>query len=277
MPEPTRTRAPIWILAALAFVAACVVAGAAYLRHVVNDASVPQSTALLPPGAPPRVMAVWAHPDDEITSAGTLAALARADAHVTLVYFTHGEASSAPGYTRQRLWEDRPHEATAAAARLGARAIRVFDFGDGKLAASDGRTARAELRALIDRVRPSIVIGFDERVGFYGHPDHLQVGRWTAQVVREGQREPGFPVKRLYQATLPAPMVALALRLIDAFREHYPTAPGAGLPAPTVAVPIFADATPSAHCSTSTKARRCRSTTSSPSAARFRPGSIIAC
>ncbi len=223
-------------LAALVMLAA-VVLGLA--RGAVNDASVPRASDLVPAGAPRRVMAVWAHPDDEITAAGTLAALARRGAAVRLVYLTHGEAAHGTGWSAAQLWAMRPREAQAAGRILGAASVRVLDYGDGKLVRADGARAKAELRAMIDAFRPSVVIGFDERVGFYGHPDHAQAGRWTAEVVREGwAADPAFPVRRLYQATLPPRLIALARRYIAAFRNHYPSAPGQGLPAPTVAVPI---------------------------------------
>ncbi|HRD47914.1 MAG TPA: hypothetical protein PLF78_15720, partial [Caulobacter sp.] len=47
------------------------------LNHTVNDPDVPVAKTLLVKGAPKTVLAVWAHPDDEITSAGTLARLAK--------------------------------------------------------------------------------------------------------------------------------------------------------------------------------------------------------
>ena len=68
------------------------------------------------------------------------------------------------------------------------------------------------------------------------------LGRWTAEVVRAGMTDPGYPVKRLYQATLPAPAIALARKYIAAFRNHYPADPARGLPPPTIAVPIAREA-----------------------------------
>ena len=233
------------MLAVLAgLIALIAVGGFLVLRHAVNDASVPavsSTDALFPPGAPKTVLAVWAHPDDEITAAGTLARMAAEGASVTLVYFTQGEAAHHTGFTAAELYRMRPLEAQAAGAALHAHVV-VLDYGDGKLPAADGVKAKADLSRLIDKLRPSTVISFDERVGYYGHPDHAQVGRWTAEVVRAGMATPGYPVKRLYQATLPAPVIKLAREHIAAFRDHYPTDPAQGLPTPTVAVPIAAQA-----------------------------------
>ena len=233
-----RRRALVGGLVGLGVVLALAAAAALSVRHLVNDDAVPRARDLLPAAAPRRVMAVWAHPDDEVTSAGTLTALARSGAQVTLVYLTHGEAAHHTGYTREELWRLRPQEAQAAGRVIGARAV-VLDYGDGRLASTPAGPVEADLRRLIAAERPSVVVSFDERVGFYGHPDHAQTGRWVAEVVRAGRAaDPGFPVRRLYQATLPAGVIALARRHIAAFRDHYPAPPAPGLPAPAVAVPI---------------------------------------
>lgn len=229
------------IAAVCAVLLAALVGLAVFVRHAVNDGRVPRADTLLAPGAPAVVMAVWAHPDDEITSAGALARMARAGAKVTIVWLTHGEAAHHTGYTAAQLYAMRPREAQASARALGADAV-VLDYGDGRLRRADGARAQADLLALILRLRPSTVVSFDERVGFYGHPDHVQAGRWTAEVVRAHAADPGFPVRRLYQATLPSPVVVLARRYIKAFRDHYPSDPAQGLPAPTVAVPIASEA-----------------------------------
>ena len=214
-----------------------------FVNHAVNDDHIPKSAELFAPGAPHTVLAVWAHPDDEITSAGTLARLAKGGAQVTLVYLTHGEGAHFTGYTADQLYRMRPLEAQAAGHALGIADVVVLDYGDGKLPHADAARAKADLQRLIAYRRPSTVIGFDERVGFYGHPDHAQAGRWLAQVVREGAAaDPAFPVRRLYQATLPAPVIAIARRYISAFALNYPKDPAKGLPAPTVAVPIAAEA-----------------------------------
>jgi LmbE family N-acetylglucosaminyl deacetylase len=200
----------------------------------LNDEDVPVASGL----EGQRIMAIWAHPDDEITCAGTLALAARHGAEITLVYLTAGEAAKDTGYTREVLAEVRRKEAAAAGAMLGAKHVEVLDFPDGGLPATDGRKARAAISALIKRHAPDTLVGSDEQVGFYGHPDHVQAGRWLREVVEAGRRRKGFPVKRLYQVTLPKNLLALAMKLIDAFRNNYPTDPAKGLPAATMAVRI---------------------------------------
>ena len=230
-------------LAALAAVAVLVTGGLfLFVNHAVNDDRIRKSADLFAPGAPHAVLAVWAHPDDEITSAGTLARLAKSGATVTLVYLTHGEGAHFTGYSAEQLHHLRPLEAQAAGHALGIPDVVVLDYGDGKLPHADAARAKDDLKRLIAYRRPATVISFDTKVGYYGHADHAQAGRWTEEVVRErAAADPAFPVRRLYQATLPAPMIALARQYIAAFRNHYPSDPAKGLPAPTVAVPISAE------------------------------------
>ncbi len=223
---------------------ALLMAGLAVLLFVianarVNDGDVPVVDSLLVPGAPRTVLAVWAHPDDEITSAGTLARLAKEEgARVVLVYMTRGEAAKGLGYTAGQLAALRPPEAQAAGKALGAARVVVLDYPDGGLTGVEATAAKAAIRKVVDEEKPSVVISFDERVGFYGHPDHAQTGRWVRAVVDEGAAQAGFPVRRLYQATLPRSMIELALKLVDAFRTRYPKDPARGLPAPDVAIRI---------------------------------------
>ncbi|MDO8911585.1 MAG: PIG-L family deacetylase [Phenylobacterium sp.] len=217
-----------------------VLLGVAFLlvRNRLNDGAVPRARSLLVAGAPRTVLAIWAHPDDEITSAGTLAAMARDGAQVILIYLTRGEAARDTGYGREDLARVRGLEAQAAGATLRAHAVEVFEWPDGGLSATDGEAVKGVLRKRIAQWKPSVLISFDERVGYYGHPDHVAAGRWARELAQEDNS-----VRRLYQATLPRALIRIALKLVAAFRNNYPTDPAAGLPAPTVAVPVARFAT----------------------------------
>ena len=231
-------RLGIGLAAAVLVVVALAGAAFVFVNKAVNDDAIPKAADLFAPGAPRVAMAVWAHPDDEITSAGTLAAVARSGAKVTLVYLTHGEGAHFTGFTADQLYRMRPEEAKAAGHALGIEDVVVLDYGDSKLPVADAAKAKGDLKALIAARRPSTIISFDDRIGYYGHADHAQTGRWVEELVREGASDPSYPVRRLYQATLPSPMMALARKYIAAFGNHYPSDPTKGLPPPTVAVPI---------------------------------------
>ena len=163
----------IWTALAVLGPCAAALAGFLFVRTRLNDGDVPVAASLFPPGAPLRAMAIWAHPDDEITSAGTFAAMTAAGADLVLVYLTAGEAARDTGYSRQELAQVRRREAQAAGALLGASQVEVLDFPDGGLPAADAAAAKTAIAALIDRHAPSVIVSFDETVGFYGHPDHV--------------------------------------------------------------------------------------------------------
>lgn len=244
MSSARRTRVwPALLAAALVLlIAAPFIAGFA-IRTAFNDGAVPVARDLWVAGAPRTMMAIWAHPDDEITSAGTLARMGHDDgARLVLVYLTRGEAYSGTDLSRDELTRVRTREAQAAGRILGAEETILLDYPDGGLPEADGRAAMRDLGAIIARVRPSVVVSFDDRVGFYGHSDHRQVGIWVRALMAEAADDPHSSVRAYYQATLPAPMIAMARRMVSAFRERYPSDPARGLPAPTVAINIASEA-----------------------------------
>lgn len=108
------------------------------------------------------VLAVGAHPDDvELGCGGTLAVLAEHGYRTGILHLTRGERG-----TRGSV-DERRAEAEAAAAILGAGAMRILDCGDGAL-----RTGEAEEDAVIEVLRawrPEIVLAPAARDR---HPDH---------------------------------------------------------------------------------------------------------
>ena len=222
------------ILTAIGALLGLVTALFLFARDQINDGDVRIVRDLIPPGAPPRVLAIWAHPDDEVTSAGTFAAMTARGVDLSLVYLTAGEAARDTGYDRTTLAEVRRAEARRAGQTLGAKRVEVLDWPDGGLVRTDPEGPKTDLTRLLSEIQPSVVITFDDRVGFYGRPGHVCTGVWVRKLI---EANPGT-VQRLYQATLPRAMIALALKLVSAFRNAYPTDPDRQLPAPTLAVRI---------------------------------------
>ncbi|MDO8900597.1 MAG: PIG-L family deacetylase [Phenylobacterium sp.] len=210
-------------------------------RGQLNDESVPRAQILPGVGAEVTVLAIWAHPDDEITCAGTLARMAKAGARIILLYLTHGEAAQGTGYDLEELAKVRLAEAKAAGRLLGAEAVEVLDFPDGGLSGLDPAGPKAAIAAAIGRYRPQVLISFDEKVGFYGHPDHIRTGVWVRELFEAAPKDSPWP-RLLYQVTLPGALVRLARRLVEAFRTHYPADPDKGLPPPDLAVNIAHEA-----------------------------------
>lgn len=154
---------------------------------------------------PARLLAVHAHPDDEsLSMAGTLATVARTGADVVLVTATLGEEGEVIGDEEMQglvagradqLGGYRLTELRAACAALGVRERSMLGglgaFRDSGMAGTpsaehprafiragrggpDHERACAALAAVLDRVRPHVVLTYDADGG-YGHPDHIAV------------------------------------------------------------------------------------------------------
>jgi LmbE family N-acetylglucosaminyl deacetylase len=142
-----------------------------------------------PGGKPREVMAVFAHPDDELLMAPALAALAREGAHVTIYHATRGDAG--PGVSGlpkgPELARQRSIEAQCAARALGAAAHAMGDHSDGKLAEDpQGKDSAAiKLMAFLARAfaGADLVLTWGPDGG-YGHADHRMVSALTTQVVQ---------------------------------------------------------------------------------------------
>jgi len=148
------------------------------------------------------LLAVFAHPDDEsIACGGLLAGCAELGARVTLVCATRGERgpngdASPNGSTPLR--EVRALELAEAARILGIAEVVLLDHADGFLPWIDSSRLEGEIRDVIARVRPDVVITFGAD-GLYWHPDHIAIHhRTTAAVASLGDAAPA-----LYYVTMP--------------------------------------------------------------------------
>jgi N-acetyl-1-D-myo-inositol-2-amino-2-deoxy-alpha-D-glucopyranoside deacetylase len=166
-----------------------------------------------------RMLAVFAHPDDEaFTSGGIFATLRDRGVEVTLVCATRGEEGEirVPELaTRENLGEVREGELRRAMEAVGVTDVRLLDYRDSGMIgtpendnpialiqASESEVAE-RIAAIIREVRPAVVETFGPD-GFYGHPDHLMMYRaTTAAVLAEGEAPGGWRVGALYYATMP--------------------------------------------------------------------------
>lgn len=129
-----------------------------------------------------RVVAVFAHPDDESFGLGAIiAAFVEQDTIVEVVCLTRGEASTLhidDGPLDQR----RPAELVAAANELGIHRVVLGEFADGALAA----VPPVELDRFIRPVAAGadMLLVFDEG-GITGHPDHQAATRAALAVAEE--------------------------------------------------------------------------------------------
>ena len=166
------------------------------------------------------LVALFAHPDDEVAAAPILARYAREGVHVYEIYVTGGEAGAGQGQTFQRpetlkagasLARIRADEARCSATALGVNPPIILDFPDGKLGDYIGdRTLNFRLvdriAQEIARLKPDVVVTWGPDGG-YGHPDHRMVSNIATQLARAGA--PGMP-ERLFYMSLPAEMIRAA-------------------------------------------------------------------
>lgn len=149
-----------------------------------------------------RIVAIFAHPDDEAYScAGLLAMAAEGGAVVTVISATRGEA----GRDREGIVPPGPMLARLRTVELGisCRAMGIqppifLDLPDGGL--HDNLELDYRVRDVFARLKPNVVItlGMD---GAYGHLDHLAV---TDAVVRLIEDMPKRRRPRLLFAQFPA-------------------------------------------------------------------------
>jgi len=142
----------------------------------------------------PRILGVFAHPDDETFCAGgTFAKYIASGAEVMVVSATHGEAGqirSPRVATRRTLAAVREQELHLACQRLGVQHARCLEYVDGTLSSVDAEELTGRVVKIIRSFRPDVVIPFGPDGG-YGHPDHMAISAaTTAACQRSGKSRP---------------------------------------------------------------------------------------
>jgi LmbE family N-acetylglucosaminyl deacetylase len=162
------------------------------------------------------LMAVHAHPDDEVLSTGgLLARCAEEGIRTVLVTCTNGEAGddegglkpAEPGHDAEGVARVRLAELRESARLLGIDHIELLGYRDSGMigwATNEHPEAFANvpvddaagrLAALMERYRPQVVVAYDENGG-YGHPDHIQAHR----IAVAATASTGIPDKLYYSA-----------------------------------------------------------------------------
>jgi LmbE family N-acetylglucosaminyl deacetylase len=131
---------------------------------------------------PPRILLIFAHPDDEsFATAGVVRRYANEGAEIALMTATRGQAGrqgDPPVCTVEELPAYRERELRAAAEILGIQHVDLLDYQDKQLTAADPPKIRRELIAGIRRHRPDLVMTFDPN-GVNGHADHVAIARFA--------------------------------------------------------------------------------------------------
>jgi N-acetyl-1-D-myo-inositol-2-amino-2-deoxy-alpha-D-glucopyranoside deacetylase len=135
------------------------------------------------PDAGRSLLAVFAHPDDEALAAGGLLAWCAArGARVSLLCASRGGLGQLDDPRRLELGETRARELDAAARVLGLHEVILLDYRNGFLPWVDREELEADIRAAITRLKPDVVVTFDND-GLYWHPDHIVMYQRTTAVV----------------------------------------------------------------------------------------------
>jgi LmbE family N-acetylglucosaminyl deacetylase len=144
----------------------------------------------------PRLLGVFAHPDDETFCAGgTLAKYVAAGWEVMVVSATRGQAGQirdplvAP---RRTLGQVREREFYVACEQLGVRHARVLDYMDGTLQDVEEHELTGAVVQIIRAFQPDVVLTFGPD-GAYGHPDHIAIGAATTRAFEQAGSRRHFP------------------------------------------------------------------------------------
>jgi LmbE family N-acetylglucosaminyl deacetylase len=146
------------------------------------------------------VLAVWAHPDDDIyTSAGVMASAARAGQRVVDVTATRGEGGSMDEerWPSDRMGEIRTVELLRSLEILGVAEHRFIEGPvDIDMQSHLDEGGAEQVKAIMAEVDPDTVFTFGPD-GMTGHQAHKDVSRWTTDAFRAVAK----PGARLLYAT----------------------------------------------------------------------------
>jgi len=170
-----------------------------------------------------KIMAIFAHPDDENAVGGTLAHYIKQGNEVVLVCTTRGEVGeiSDPALaTPETLGAVRQKELESACGILGIQHLEFLDRRDSGMDGTDENNdprafvqsnpdeIKGQIVGLIRKYKPDIIITF-EPFGWYGHPDHIFTSKWVTEaypMVSDANAYPDngavWQPKRLYHAAM---------------------------------------------------------------------------
>ncbi len=127
-----------------------------------------------------KILAVWAHPDDETYCAGGLLATAVQNGQaVVCVTATRGErgVQDEKRWPTDQLADIRTKELQSACKILGLSEHQWLNFDDGACAKDPAR-GETVMNQIVNLLRPDCIITFGPD-GLTGHPDHKAVSAWA--------------------------------------------------------------------------------------------------
>jgi LmbE family N-acetylglucosaminyl deacetylase len=165
---------------------------------------------------PLTLMAVHAHPDDEASGGGILAAYADAGVRTIVVTCTNGEFGDAPGgikpgqegHNEEEVARLRLAELKESARILGVSDLETLGYHDSGMPDWEYRNrpdafCNIPLDSVADRIgelvvkyRPQVLVTYDDQ-GAYQHPDHVH----ASQAAQAAAKATGVPAK-VYLSTM---------------------------------------------------------------------------
>lgn len=185
-----------WILRVglgLAVTAIVAIAGAfIWLDQLFEEPGVPRVPSIAAALEAQSVLAVFAHPDDEISATGLLWRAAERHGAVTrMITATRGDRGT-PLPQVSRL-EDmaiiRHAEVLKNGWAIGLAEQDVWEYGDGTLSEVDFDAYVERLMARMREWRPDLIVTFWPESGYSWHPDHCTAGRAATEAVRRQREE----------------------------------------------------------------------------------------
>lgn len=188
---------------------------------------------------PECVMAVFAHPDDEIAIGGILAGCASEGVRTVLVCATSGELGGSgdpPLPSPTELGRLRRSELQQSAKALRVSNLHILPYGDsgvrreviesplGSLCHAVASDVIGQIAQLIRVYRPQLIVTFGPD-GVYGHLDHIAIGAYTTAAFALAARpgcdsmgadRDGWQAHRLFYATLSSDARRLILQTLAA-------------------------------------------------------------
>ena len=159
---------------------------------------------------PNSALVIVAHPDDaEFHCGATLAKWARAGCTVHHLVLTDGSKGTWDrGMDQSVLVEVRKAEQRTAATILGGTGVVFLGKIDGEL--NSDRETRAQVSAIIRRLKPEVILGHDPWKRYRLHPDHAAAGRLCIEGI-VAARDPFFHPEQLVDGITPHRPEALLL------------------------------------------------------------------
>lgn len=159
---------------------------------------------------PLKLLAVFAHPDDEsMGMGGTLAKYSAQGVETYYICASRGERGwfgpkqqdPGPGV----LGQIRTRELENAVKELGIVGLHFLEYVDGDVDKADHTEAIAKIVSYIRHIKPQVIVTFPPD-GNYGHPDHIVVGQFTSAAIicsadssyTDSQNLPAHLVSKLY-------------------------------------------------------------------------------